>query len=949
MSTQNSIDPTVDEIISETIPGARTVRTGARQSRAVASAEKAPKSSARKTVDPAPKHTRKAPSHKPKKEDVYTIVDFVKDYRTHLGVGILLCLVAFATVVCGISFLFNHGVDQSVTHGRSIAEIVEAGDVVENAGGPVGSKLAEWLLVDSFGIGAFVLAVYVFLIGLAVMHVKKCSFWSLTFRCLFTAAALSVIVGLLTYNGQMSFNLGGAHGLYINRLLLQYTDALGAYCVMVALIGLLIAVYLNPIKRLFAVMGKVLIRKKPLETTAAEDEKTEPDPLEMLGATGEDEPCAEAPSDDVTVPATDETVEEPAESEASEEDEEPSAGKEEEEKVESGTDEDQAASADVAAAATAAALGIPAAHARFLPQDSGDDDEDSDEEIPMGKTKNIVLEDEEDEATEEMPEIPGEAEEEPAVVDKVPHAPVEPEMIIVNKPDAEPEPAVIHQGDHIGIDEPYDQRAEHSNYQFPPIDLLIERPNPVVIDEVEQEANKELIVNAFRSYKIEIQRIEATIGPTVTLYEIVPVEGTRLAKIKSLEDDIAMSLAALGIRIIAPMPGKGTVGIEVPNRKAQIVSIRSMLLSPAFAAAKAKMNLPLALGSTISNDYYTADLSRMPHLLVAGATGQGKSVGLNCIITSLLYSKHPDELKFVLIDPKMVEFSLYQRIANQYLAKLPDEERAVITDPQKVVATLNSLCVEMDNRYELLTDAGVRDVKEYNARFVQRRLNPERGHHFMPYIVMIVDEFADLIMTAGKDISVPIARIAQKARAVGMHMIIATQRPSTDIITGMIKANFPARIAFKTTQGIDSKTILDRPGAHRLIGRGDMLALIDGRLERVQCALVETDEVEAICEHIGSQRGFTAPMALPEPPDEGGNDAPAEIGATTEEFRRCAMFISSQTQASITMMQRKFEIGFNKAGRYMDQMQAMGIVGPANGAKPRQVLMTPDEVQRLFE
>lgn len=945
MSSQNSIDPTVDEIISETIPGARTVRTGARQSRVAASGEKPPKSSARKAADPAPKHTRKTGSHKTKNEELYTFVDFLKDYRTHLGVGIVLCLMAFATVVCGISFLFNHGLDQSVTHGRSISEIVEAGDVVQNAGGPVGSKLAEWLLVDSFGIGAFVLAVYVFLLGLAVMHVKKCSFWSLTFRCLFTAAALSVIVGLLTYNEQMSFNLGGGHGLYINRLLLQYTDALGAYCVMVALIGLLIAVYLNPIKRLFAVMGKVLIRKKPIETTSsdADEDVPEPNPLEMLGASEEDEPCVEAPSDDVPLSQKEEI---PEEQESAEENVvEPVVSSDDTNIIDQPASKEESTTADspdVVAAATAAALGIPAAHARFLPQDINDEDEEQEEEIPVARTKTIILEDEEDEPVDELP-----AESEVTEAVGKPEIPSEPEMIIVNKADAEQAP--IQHGDHIGLEEPYDQRAGHSNYQFPSIDLLIERPNPVVIDEAEQEANKELIVNAFRSYKIEIQRIEATIGPTVTLYEIVPVEGTRLAKIKSLEDDIAMSLAALGIRIIAPMPGKGTVGIEVPNRKAQIVSMRSMLLSPAFAAAKAKMNLPLALGSTISNEYFTADLSKMPHLLVAGATGQGKSVGLNCIITSLLYSKHPDELKFVLVDPKMVEFSLYQRIANQYLAKLPDEERAVITDPQKVVATLNSLCVEMDNRYELLSLAGVRDVKEYNARFMQRRLNPEHGHHFMPYIVMIVDEFADLIMTAGKDISVPIARIAQKARAVGMHMIIATQRPSTDIITGMIKSNFPARIAFKTAQGIDSKTILDRPGAHRLIGRGDMLALIDGRLERVQCALVETDEVEAICEHIGSQRGFIAPMALPEPPDEGGNEAPAEIGATTEEFRRCAMFISSQTQASITMMQRKFEIGFNKAGRYMDQMQAMGIVGPANGAKPRQVLMTPDEVQRLFE
>ncbi|MDE6120704.1 MAG: DNA translocase FtsK, partial [Muribaculaceae bacterium] len=507
-------------------------------------------------------------------------------------------------------------------------------------------------------------------------------------------------------------------------------------------------------------------------------------------------------------------------------------------------------------------------------------------------------------------------------------------------------PAPIRHGDHIGLDTPYDPRASHSNYEFPSLSLLIERDNNVVINEEEQAANKALIVNALRSYNIEIVRIEATIGPTVTLYEIVPSEGTRIAKIKSLEDDIAMSLSALGIRIIAPIPGKGTIGIEVPNRKQQIVSMRTLLSDKAFT--NTKMKLPLALGATISNDLYMADLTKMPHLLVAGATGQGKSVGLNCIITSLLYSKHPDELKFVLIDPKMVEFSLYQRIANQYLAKLPDEARAVITDPQKVVATLNSLCTEMDQRYELLMKAGVRDMNDYNERFIQRRLSPEDGHRYMPYIVMIVDEFADLIMTAGKDVSAPIARIAQKARAVGMHMIIATQRPSTDVITGMIKANFPARIAFKVTQGVDSKTILDRPGAQRLVGRGDMLTLLNGTVERVQCALVDTVEVEAICEHIGDQPGFLEPYELPEPPVEGGTEASGDIGQINDEFKRCALFIASQSAASITMMQRRFEIGFNKAGRYMDQMQTLGIVGPANGAKPRQVLMTPDEVERLF-
>jgi len=785
--------------------------------------------------------------------------------------------------------MFNYGADQSVTHGRTVSEIVGAGDVVQNAGGPVGSKLAEFLLVDTFGIGSFILAVYVFLIGLAVMKVKKCSFWSLSFRCLFSAAALSVIVGLLTYNSAGAFNLGGAHGVYMNKLLLDYTGALGAYCVLVALLGLLVAVYLKPLGSLWRVMSKAMSRPARVEEVSAEAEESE----SRIGMLEDDE--SELAGD---TPASDDELE------------------------------------------TVATASIPADHLRFMPQEDmePEQDEEVEQSVEQAETAVAVEIDNENDTPE---------------VTSVLSQPGEPEMIIKNAAQAtvsgEDEDNIISDGDHIGLDEPFDQRASHSNYQFPPLELLLERPNPFVINEEEQAYNKTLIVNALRSYDVEIRRIEATIGPTVTLYEIVPAEGTRIAKIKSLEDDIAMSLSALGIRIIAPIPGKGTIGIEGPNSKPQIVSMRALLESEAFAKAKEKMHLPLALGATVSNEFYTADLAKMPHLLVAGATGQGKSVGLNCIITSLLYSKHPDELKFVLVDPKMVEFTLYQRMANQYLAKLPDEPRAVITDPQKVIATLKSLCVEMDLRYELLADAGVRSVEAYNERFVQRRLNPEKGHRYMPYIVIIVDEFADLIQTAGKDISEPICRIAQKARAVGMHMIIATQRPSTDIITGPIKANFPARIAFKTTQSIDSKTILDRPGAQRLIGRGDMLALIDGRIERVQCAFVDTEEVEAICEHIGSQQGFPMPMPLPEVPEEGGGDAPAEIGATTEEFRRCAMFIASQTQASITMMQRKFEIGFNKAGRFMDQMQALGIVGPANGAKPRQVLMTPDEVQRLFD
>lgn len=515
-------------------------------------------------------------------------------------------------------------------------------------------------------------------------------------------------------------------------------------------------------------------------------------------------------------------------------------------------------------------------------------------------------------------------------------------------PELEIKLATIEEATEVSTDV-YDPTAELSRYRFPSIDLLHERQiKKNSVDRQEQEENKERITKTLNDYGIAISHIEATVGPTVTLYEIIPAEGVRIAKIKRLEDDIALSLAALGIRIIAPIPGKGTIGIEVPNKDPQTVSIRSIIGSKKFQ--ECKYALPMAMGSTISNDVFIADLTKMPHLLVAGATGQGKSVGLNAIITSLLYKKHPAELKFVLIDPKMVEFSLYSKLERHYLAKLPDEDDAIITDPAKVVTTLNSLCVEMDNRYTLLKDAGVRSLSEYNAKFVARRLNPEKGHRFLPYIVMIVDEFADLIMTAGKEVETPIARIAQKARAVGMHMIIATQRPSTNVITGIIKANFPGRIAFRVSQMVDSKTILDRTGANQLIGRGDMLFSHNGEMQRVQCAFIDTDEVESICdcvdEQIGYEHAYYLPEYIPEAADGGS------VGSITDRdplFEEAARFIITSQTASTSSLQRRYSIGYNRAGKIMDQMEAAGIVGPSQGGKPRQVLMDSIQLERVIE
>ncbi len=487
----------------------------------------------------------------------------------------------------------------------------------------------------------------------------------------------------------------------------------------------------------------------------------------------------------------------------------------------------------------------------------------------------------------------------------------------------------------------FDPRLELSNYQFPTIDLLKDytKGAGITINQEELEENKNRIVKTLNDYKIGIANIKATIGPTVTLYEIIPEAGVRISKIKNLEDDIALSLSALGIRIIAPIPGRGTIGIEVPNKNPRIVSMRSVIASPKFQ--NAEMELPIAFGKTISNETFVVDLAKMPHLLMAGATGQGKSVGLNAVLTSLLYKKHPAEIKFVLVDPKKVELTLFNKIERHYLAKLPDSEEAIITDTTKVVYTLNSLCIEMDDRYDLLKNAMVRNIKEYNAKFKARKLNPHDGHRFLPYIVLVVDEFADLIMTAGKEVETPIARLAQLARAIGIHLIIATQRPSVNVITGIIKANFPARIAFRVTSKIDSRTILDASGADQLIGRGDMLYTQGNEVIRLQCAFVDTPEVADITEFIGSQKAFPEALLLPEYEGEDGSGTNLDnnIEERDKLFKEAAEVIVIAQQGSTSLLQRKLKLGYNRAGRIIDQLEAAGIVGPFEGSKARQVLV----------
>lgn len=503
----------------------------------------------------------------------------------------------------------------------------------------------------------------------------------------------------------------------------------------------------------------------------------------------------------------------------------------------------------------------------------------------------------------------------------------------------------------INLSQLYDPTAELSKYQKPPVELLHDHSRRVSVSEDELVENKNRIVHTLSTFGIKIDTIEATIGPTVTLYEIIPAPGVRISKIKNLEDDIALSLSALGIRIIAPIPGKGTIGIEVPNKEKETVSMYSVIRSAKFQDSKAE--LPIALGKTIQNETFVLDLAKMPHLLVAGATGQGKSVGLNAIITSLLYKKHPSELKFILIDPKKVELTLYSKLEKHFLAKMPAEQEAIITDTQKVIYTLNSICVEMDSRYDLLKAAKVRNIAEYNEKFTHRRLNPEKGHRFLPYFVVIIDEFADLIMTAGREVETPIARIAQLARAVGIHMVIATQRPTTNIITGVIKANFPARIAFRVTSMIDSRTILDSPGANQLVGRGDMLVSTGSEVTRVQCAFIDTPEVDDITEFVSNQRGYTSAYELPEyVPESEAAENSREVDSSKRDplFEEVARFVVSNQSGSASTIQRKYSIGFNRAGRIIDQLEATGIVGRADGSKARQVLVQdPISLEMLLD
>lgn len=817
---------------------------------------------------------RNQPSkNKKEKRQPGAIIRFFCDRRLHGIIGISLILVAVYSLIAAISYMSHSGEDQSLVLNRTIGQMATAPAEVKNIGGPVGAFLANTLFNDWLGLGAFVVIIYVLLIGLALIKVKRCNFWSLTFKTLVLAISLSVVIGFFTIGMSQTFPWGGYHGLYVNTFLINNIGFIGAFIVSILLIGIVCYIYLNDIAKLYNVYRRRIDarreqRRLEEEDKAAEEQRVR-DAMKNDPLGSEDEESQPAPKSPVIPGLVDFT---PLPDSDDETTEDPNA-------VTAQRDDAEITKSD-----------------------------DVDFQLTAAK------------ASSQSEDVSFEV--------KAP---------------------VIARAEVINDNTLYDHRAELSRYRFPSIDLLIDRPlKDNNVDLAEQGENKERITKTLNDYQIPIQHIEATVGPTVTLYEIIPAEGVRIAKIKRLEDDIALSLAALGIRIIAPIPGKGTIGIEVPNKDPQTVSMRSIISSKKFQ--ECKYALPMAMGATISNDVFIADLTKMPHVLVAGATGQGKSVGLNAIIASLLYKKHPSELKFVLIDPKMVEFSLYSKLERHYLAKLPDEEDAIITDPSKVVATLNSLCIEMDNRYNLLRNANVRSIAEYNAKFTARTLNPEKGHRYLPYIVVIVDEFADLIMTAGKEVETPIARIAQKARAVGMHMIIATQRPSTNVITGIIKANFPGRIAFRVSQMVDSKTILDRTGANQLIGRGDMLFSINGEMNRVQCAFIDTKEVENICSSIDEQIGFEHAYYLPDYlPESGDGGSLSNVADRDTLFEEAARIVVQSGTASTSSLQRRYAIGYNRAGKIMDQLEEAGIVGPAQGGKPRQILVDSLQLERMLE
>ncbi|RHU29064.1 DNA translocase FtsK [Parabacteroides sp. TM07-1AC] len=805
---------------------------------------------------------------------------FFTNERTRFITGLVIAIITIYIGLALISFFFTGGADQSKIENVPLTDLLTNRGSVENWTGVRGAVLADLLMNRWFGISSFMILFFLGSVGAKLMNLRRVS---LLKRFLFCAAMLiwgSMFFAFVFISGYEDtfIYLGGQHGYYLSEMMITNVGIPGTI-LLLAGVFLIIAIFSS--KRTIPFLQSVLSFGW-LKNRLKRDKTEEPEETDEAEDSGED-----TVEENISERVTGEQPDEKPETEDFVFDTE--------KEIETARHE---------------------------------------ESKPKTETYSNISNDEAFEVTvpqeEEAYEAPN-AENQPDDPEDLPGD----LRFTVEVPTGDDE---VYDASALGD---YDPKLDLSNFRNPPIELLKKYDvSDHQVDMDEQMANQKRIKQTLESFGISIASIKATVGPTITLYEVIPDTGVRISKIKNLEDDIALNLSALGIRIIAPMPGKGTIGIEVPNKDPQIVSMQSVVASRKFQ--ESKYDLPVVLGKTITNEIFMFDLCKMPHLLVAGATGQGKSVGLNAVITSLLYKKHPSELKFVLVDPKMVEFGIYSDLERHYLAKLPDADKAVITDCTKVIMTLNSVCKEMDDRYELLMKAHVRNIKEYNAKFVSRHLNPEKGHKFMPFIVVIIDEFGDLIMQAGKEIETPIARIAQKARAVGIHMIIATQRPSTNIITGIIKANFPARMAFRVMQMVDSRTILDAPGANQLIGRGDLLFSQGGDTNRVQCAFVDTPEVEQIVNNISAQAGYATAFLLPEYVGEGGEDkAPGAVDLSDRDplFDEAARLIVIQQQGSTSLIQRKFAIGYNRAGRLMDQLEAAGIVGPFEGSKARQVLI----------
>ena len=827
---------------------------------------------------------------------------------TDFFLGLALIGIAIVVIIAMVSFLNTGYADQSILENLKAGEWTNTEQQFQNYCGSLGAIISYWLIAVNFGFPAFLLPCYIIMAGLQLMNAYKVNLWKWFFCLMIVMIWSSVTFAkfLTPIMGGLIFNPGGKHGLFVVQNLENVVGPPGLTAILlfvaIAFLTYLTSETITIIRKALNPIGYISNKVK-FEITN-HGNKAETNAI--------DEAYAHA--------AKGQTEEQPEEQEEYKDDEQPTV-----------------IDLDVAPDKT---FSEPASQENGQAQtdetaDAADSQENAAEEQTDAETAGKPLSFLEQQrqlraarAKQEDEEMKAAAASEALNMD-----------ISVAASDEKASGNTVSSAEVLNT--PINPKEPFTRYKYPTLNLLKKyEDDGVSIDEEEQRANKNRIIEVLGNFGVQIKTIRATVGPTITLYEIQPAEGVRISKIKNLEDDIALSLAALGIRIIAPIPGKGTIGIEVPNANPKMVSMESTLNSKKFQ--ETKMELPIALGKTITNEVFMVDLAKIPHLLVAGATGQGKSVGLNAIITSLLYKKHPNELKLVLIDPKKVEFSVYSRITNKFMAALADEDEPIITDVTKVVRTLNSLCVLMDSRYDLLKKAGARNIKEYNQKYINHKLRLTDGHEYMPYIVVIIDEFGDLIMTAGKEVELPIARIAQLARAVGIHMIIATQRPTTSIITGNIKANFPGRVAFKVTSAIDSKTILDRTGANQLIGRGDMLYLNGQEPVRVQCAFVDTPEIERINEFIQEQPGPIEPMELPEPANnEGGASGGGTVDAKNLDpfFEEAAHAIVLSQQGSTSMIQRRFSIGYNRAGRLMDQMEEAGIVGAAQGSKPREVLI----------